>query len=48
MADRVIVLIDARPGSEPGETVIAVSPSSPWYELLPDFQVAEIIVKEAE
>lgn len=45
-ADRLIVVIDDRPGSAAGETTIAVSPASPWYELLPDFQVAEIFTRE--
>lgn len=46
MADRVIVVIDDRPGSAPGEVLIAIPESSPWHTLLPEHQVVEIFTSE--
>lgn len=46
MADRVIVVIDARQDSQPGEARIAIPETSAWHPLLDDFQVVEIFTKE--
>lgn len=46
MSERVIVVIDARQDSQPGETRIAIPEASAWYPLLDDFQVVEIFTRE--
>lgn len=44
--DRLLLLVDRRADSR--TTVIAISPSSPWHELLPEAQVVEITDRERD
>jgi len=45
--DRLILLVDRRPGHEGERHMLAVDRTSPWGQLLPNEQIVEIQVPEA-
>ncbi len=45
--DRLILLVDRRPGHEGERHMLAVDPALPWGRLLPEEQIVEIYAPEA-